>query len=720
MAGTTSWRFEGAVLRTSRPGTRPLYGLVSFLGAFLLFFLQPFIAKVITPWFGGGSHVWLTCMVFAQVMLLLGYGYAHLLLTRMDAKGQARCHGILLLLALAALVATWGWSGRPLVPLMPLAQGSWPIWGVVRIQLLAIGLPLFALSATAPLIQGWMHRNESDATPFRLYALSNAGSLGGLLAYPFLAEPFSSLSSQAWLLGGLLVLYALPMAWLGARTSAQVPTLQDPPSGPIQVLDILEWGAIACVGSILLMAITEVLNSELMGIPLLWVAPLFLYLLTFILAFDGRVRFATQGWFFGLGGILFASLLGLPWAYRQRESLWLVATLLAALFSGCLLLHGRLYALRPSAGKLSSYYLTISAGGVLGGIAVLGVAPLAFSRAYEVPLAFLMLAGVLKGFRWEGAGQAFRPLVPWGIGLLGLMGLLEVGLAPGRSFRDLYGRIQVRLEKGRRLKEMLHGRTVHGAERLGEPLGKMGYHTVPSGIGRALEVARSRKSSLNLGVLGLGVGNVLAFGQPGDRASVYEISPKIIRLAGPEALEFSVLKASPAVSELFEGDGRSLLSQQTQRGGRGFDVLLIDAFSGGNLPWHLLTLEAFQTYLFHLAPNGFLVINATNRLPIDRLVLANARALGLQGLVIENPGPYNPAPLEPGQRHSVFVVLAREWSALADVRLLHPSRSILRAGGEGKDASLLAREALGQALAAQVQPWTDERNSLSRLLLLPR
>lgn len=707
-------------MRAPSPGTRPVYGLVSFLGAFLLFFIQPFIAKAITPWFGGGSHVWLTCMVFAQVMLLLGYGYAHLLLTHVDAGRQARCHGVLLVLALGSLVFTWRWSGHPLLPVMPLAQASGPIWGVIRIQLLSVGLPLFVLSATAPLVQGWMHRTEGEAKPFRLYAFSNAGSLGGLLAYPFLAEPFSSLTSQAWLLGGMLVLYALPMAWLGGRVQTQVGVLQDRSTQPLQAPTVFEWVFMAFVGSVLLMAVTQVLNTELMGIPLLWVAPLFLYLLTFILAFEGRLSFDTPGWFFALGGVLFAALLALPWAFRHREPLWLVVNLLSALFSGCLLLHGRLYSLRPQAEKLSHYYLAISVGGVLGGMAVLWGAPIAFSRGYEMPLGFLMLAALLLGFRWQGAGQMFRPLVPWGIGLVAVMGLLEEGFTPGHSYRDLFGRVQVRIQKGGRFKEMLHGRTVHGAERLGEPLAKVGYHTPNSGVGIALAVARARKRNLNLGVLGLGVGNVLAFGQPGDRASVYEISPKIILLAGREAQEFTVLRSSPAVSEVFQGDGRFLLERQAEQGSNAFDVLLVDAFSGGNLPWHLLTLEAFRTYWFHLAPNGFLVINATNRLPLDRLVLANAQALGLQGLVIESPGSENPIPLEEGQRHSVFVVLARDWKTLDDARLLAPSRSVLRSEGKGDNDSLQARERLGQALAAQVRPWTDERNSLSRLLLLPR
>jgi spermidine synthase len=257
-------------------------------------------------------------------------------------------------------------------------------------------------------------------------------------------------------------------------------------------------------------------------------------------------------------------------------------------------------------------------------------------------------------------------------------------------------------------------------ELMNNPLAKSVYYTEESGIGRTMAVARSRKPVLNLGLLGLGVGTVLGYGQPGDSATVYEISPKIVTLAGPEAAEFTVFSASPARPTLQLGDGRFLLEKEPPD--KLFDVLLVDTFSGGNVPWHLLTREAFQTYFQHVPAGGYVVLHVTNYLPLDRLVLANARAMGLAAAVIECPSPENPVRLTPYDRHSVFVVLSRTWEDIAHPGLVLPARALLASGmapgqpGHSQERELARKLARGSVESLEVRPWTDDRSSLSRLL----
>ncbi|WP_316413505.1 fused MFS/spermidine synthase [Mesoterricola silvestris] len=694
-------------------------GAISFLGAFLLFFLQPFIAKVIAPWFGGGNHVWLTCMLFFQAVLLAGYAYAHLLLTRASPRVQGHLHRVVLGLALASLAWTFHASGLPLVPASGSsgAAGVNPPLAVLRVLVTGVGLCALPLAASSPLAQAWFLRT-GGGNPFRLYALSNAGSLLGLLAYPFLVEPFLPLKTQAWAAATLVVLYVALMARLSAKA------MDSPDLGPSRPEDGGEagaspwaWGFIALTGTVLLMAVTNLLTTELSGVPLLWVLPLVIYLLTFILAFDGKLDLEGP-WAQGLTlGVFLLTLLLIPAATRLPGLTLLTALLLTTLFTGCLLCNCRLHALRPHPSRLSAFYLTLALGGVLGGIAVSVLAPLVFNRIHEFPLA-VTLVGLVAVL------GARPPRAPGWVALAGCLALTLTGLVrnaqlPDRSYRDFYGQIKVASFGGGALKVMFHGRTVHGLERMDAPLLPVAYYQDHSGIALALARLRRVRPTLRIGVVGLGVGNVLAHAVSGDQVRIYEISPEVIRLAGHHGREFTVVDACPARCEILPGDGRHRLGLEPPQG---FDLLFLDAFSGGNVPASLLTLEAMKDYGRHLAPGGLLVLNVTNRLPVDRLVLANAKALGLGALAIVSPGRENPAPLGPLQKWSSFILLGKDPAMLLDPALVQPARAIILPPlppGTLVDPSpeFLRRVAAGDTLAGGVRPWTDDFNSLTLLLM---
>ncbi len=694
-------------------------GALSFLGAFLLFLLQPLVAKHLTPWFGGGSQVWLSCMVFFQGLVLAGYGYAHVLLRQASPGRQARLHLGLVGLACASLLWTWRLSGTPLLApaaWMPTA-GAAPSLAILGLLAGSVGGCAFLLSANATLTQAWLLR-VYGRTPYGLYALSNAGSLLGLLAYPFLLEPFLPLRAQAWTASGLVLLYAGVMAAFLGR----VRRLDPQPLPPARRASWRPaWVLISLASSVLLMAVTNLATTELSGVPLLWVLPLVLYLLTFILAFSGRWDLDRTRAQALLLGLFAAALAVLPATLAFPGLLRHLAALMAALFAGSLFCHARLYALRPEPERLSGFYLAIALGGVLGGLFVGVAAPNLFHRFLEFPLAVLLVgSGVVAG--WPTASTRRRVIqgAAWAVCALAALAWTRDQYSPlDQAHRDAYGMVKVATLAQGRVRLLMHGRTVHGLERLDHPELPLAYYAPASGIGRALASARGRHPALRIGVLGLGVGNVLAYAQPGDHVVVYELSPKIIRLAGPEGTAFDLVRRCRGTCEVKAGDGRLLLARETAPP---FDVLLVDAFSGGNFPPSLATLEALHLYAQRLAPDGLLVINATNRLPLDRLLLSQARAAGLGALAIATPSPENPAVLTPFHKASSFVVLARDPARLLEPALLGAAQMAFLPGARVEGTDARAREArrrldAGEAAARAFRPWTDDWNCLSILAL---
>ena len=539
-----------------------------------------------------------------------------------------------------------------------------------------------------------------------------------MLAYPFLVEPFLGLSRQAWLAAGLFLVYLPAMQALSrsARPGAI-------PAGPGLATrqPVLVWGLLAFTGTLVLMAITHTVTTAFSGFPLLWVLPLVLFLVTYIIAFEGRFRLEGRAGWLTLG-LFLAALVLLPFAQGSPGPLPQILVYMTALFAGCLFCHARLYALRPPAARLSTFYFALSLGGAAAGVLASLAAPVLFSRDLEFPIAVALVGAVALGTTRPGSWRWLRALPALGcLGCAVHWAVHEYSLR-NHSYRDYYGQVTVGVLANGQLKVMTHGNTVHGMEWMALPRLATTYYRRETGIARALRTARAGKAALRWGVVGLGVGNVLSHAEPGDQIRVYEISPKIIRIAGPEALEFTVFRSCPGKCALVAGDGRQALEREAARtGSHGFDLLLLDAYSGGNVPASLLTLEAFRTYLGHLAPSGLLVFNATSLLPLDRLLLAQARALGLSAVVVNFPSAENPGALTILDRKSCYVVVSRDPGRLLNLELAGAARAILLPDGAWDPATTGPPEfnrklRAGQAMAEAIMPWTDDRNSLSRLI----
>lgn len=699
------------------------YGAASLIGSFLLFFLQPLAAKAITPWYGGGASVWVTCMVFFQAVLLVGYGYAHLLTLRSPLQRQGPNRIRALILALAAVLASVAWAGAPFLPLPALAPGtpSQPVLRILGTLALSVGLPMALLSSTSPLVQAWYARAEPGRTPYRLYALSNAGSISGLLVYPFLAEPLLSLRSQAWTAGILFLFWAWAMhrAWQRTTGSATVAAWTNSPAARPGFTALARWAGLSALGSMLLVGGSNVLGWHIAAVPLLWVLPLLLYLLTFILVFERDLPVGAGLSGLLLRGLFLAAVAGMPYAL-YRDHLLLFAVLGGTVvFIGCLLIHGRLASLRPGHDQLTWFYLALAAGGVVGGIAAGVLAPLLFTRLHEFGLAILAtgLLGLTGGGRSRFAGWGGK-LLSVGTILAAAYQIAEPSLKGNPTYRDFYGALVVDISRPQ-VKVMLSGATIHGIELKGQPLEPLAYFGPTSGIGRSVEVARSWNPHLRIGIIGLGVGNAAAYARAGDHLRVYEISPKVIELSGPvRPLQFHVLSTVPAPVTMVEGDARLSLEREFREGGsQAFDLLLVDAFSGGNIPWHLLTLEALDGYLKHLGPNGMLVFHVSNHFPVHRLVLRLLQERNLDAARLLDPGTVGQGRGYPLYLPSIYVVASRQETSIMNNAIAPAADGLLVPQGAGRYGRGFAeRERLLQAELARTPLWRDGKNGLSSLL----
>ena len=630
------------------------YAVTIFLSSFLLFLVQPLIARLILPWFGGSAAVWTTCMLFFQMLLLAGYAYAHGL-QKLSGRRQSLLHTVLLVAAIATL------------PIMP-AEGWKPLGGqepVTRILLVlgaSVGLPYFLLASTSPLIQAWFARARPEANPYRLFALSNLASLVALLGYPFLVEPYlaahDQVSAWSWLFAAFAVLCAV-IAWLTPPAPA-TRTAQEraPPRGS----QLAWWLALSAVGSVLLLAVTNHLTQNVASVPLLWLVPLTLYLATFIIAFEGK------GWYQPryLWPLVLVALLAMAWLvvdsdYHYHLPLQL-GVFLPGLFVSCLFCHGELYRSRPATGHLTAFYLAISAGGALGGLLVAVVAPLVFNGYFELGAGLAALA-LLAALRFQPVGRAAHAL-----GLLVLVAVAGCVAYDGfRQQRDVlvakrnfYGVLRVK-EYGvpnddSHLRRLVHGTIMHGEQYLGPSLRRMltTYYTESSGIGLAI---RSKQSHpLRVGVIGLGTGTIAAYGRPGDVFRFYDINPDVVQIARSE---FTFLSDSPARVEIALGDARLSLEREAPER---FDVLAVDAFSSDAIPVHLITREALQTYLRHMKPDGIVAFHVSNRfLDLIPVVARLAEELELHAVLVNDDEDEEEKTLK---SRSDWVLVSREAAAL--------------------------------------------------------
>jgi SAM-dependent methyltransferase len=629
---------------TARSGSALLFLPTVFLGALLLFAIEPMIAKMIVPWFGGAAEVWIVCLLFFQMALLAGYLYAHLLRRWVAPGWQRVIHLGLLALSLGAL---------PVVP-----SAAWkpvgdeaPLWLILGLLTATIGAPYVLLAATSPLMQSWWaQRNGATASPYRLFALSNTGSLLALLAYPVAVEPFLATGTQARLWS---VLYLSFVAICGA-TAWLTRDLRGAPSRPsagatsiVIGRDRLLWFALSTSGSALLMAITTHLGQNVAAIPLLWVLPLTLYLLSFILCFDSD-RWYRRGLFYILFAELVPAMVYAAGGHHANSGLYILLPLfLAGLFVVCMVCHGELAAMRPGSDRLTGYYLTIAAGGAAGGIFVGAVAPAIFPALYELPLMLCLTAALAftiacrRARPFDRQGRAVAAII--GIAWLATAGLaVAQAMADARGavvqVRNFYGALQVvdlpvrgSAPAARRL---MHGTIEHG-EQLADPARAMvptTYYSRGSGVGLAI-AALQRRGPVRVGVIGLGAGTLAAYGRAGDRFRFYEIDPQVADIA---RRDFSFLTRSPARTDIVLGDGRLRLEAEPAQM---FDLLVVDAFSGDAIPVHLLTAEAFALYARHLAPGGVIAVHVSNQyLDLLPVVAAGAACLDMVARHVANGG----------------------------------------------------------------------------------
>ncbi|NMO22502.1 fused MFS/spermidine synthase [Pyxidicoccus fallax] len=708
------------------------YALAIFTSAFLLFGVQPLAGRYALPWYGGTPGVWTACMLFFQVALLGGYAYAHGLASRLAPRTQARVHLGLLAVAVAVLVLRTLWEGSPVAPgpAWRPSGSDLPTLRLLAMLAATIGLPFFVLSTTGPLLQSWFARVRPGLSPYPLYALSNAGSFLALLGYPFLVEPWLGRGAQAWGWGAGFVVFAVLCAVCAvdvlrhadapavssASADAASPSAAAPREEPRPDLRrTLKWVGLSACASVLLLATTNQLSQDVAAGPFLWVMPLALYLVTFILAF-ARESFYSRALF---SVLLIASGAGVAHVQMAGPHAPLSVQLLSyatALFAGCMVCHGELYRLRPSPRHLSAFYLWVSAGGVLGGLFVSVVATALFRSYWEYPLSLglccvVVLLGMARRPADETGSLRMRRMLRGGMllvvaGNLVLTQWREHGRAL-HSARNFFGVVRVmeqhEQDPGKHFYSLRHGGITHGWQYAAPELRSRPttYFTRESGLGlviaeqRRLREAVGLPPGLHVGVLGLGIGTSAALLEAEDAGRFYEINPAVISLARGEGGFFSYLRDTPAKVEVVEGDARISLERELERGDpQGFDVLVLDTFSSDAIPVHLLTHEAVALYREHLAPHGVMALHISNvHLDLVPVTLAHARALGL---------------------HATFVFLDSQGDALrSHWMLLSPDREF--SWGPTFKGTLAQVRRLGLRGEPDFT-WTDEQSSLLHAL----
>ena len=627
-----------------------LNALTIFASAFLLFLVQPIVAKQILPWFGGSAAVWATCLVFFQTTLLLGYAYADFTVRRLTARNQVKLHVALLVLSIAVLPIVPGAFWKP-------AGDENPIWLILGMLAATIGLPYFLLSTTSPLVQVWFARRFPGHNTYRLFALSNLASLIALLGYPFLLEPWVATRMQAWgwsagyalfvglaaaaafasLKGTTFVATRAPAdAGPGTSAGGDAPAARErPPTIGRQLL----WCTLAATASVLLLAVSNHITQNVASVPLLWIVPLSLYLLTFILCFD------SSGWYKRdvLLAMLAATLGVMGWTYADpnmtHELAIQVGVFCIGLFIACMFCHGELVLLKPAPVHLTRFYLMISLGGALGSAIVGILAPLVLPADFElggalVVCALLLLWQVRREPAVYGVLALVSVFVTIGTGVWAVYEFYQSAIVVSRNFYGVLRVQEVGADPDHR-RQLIHGNIMHGKQYLApdfkaEPTS---YYTRSSGIGRLIESLHPRKDPIKVGIIGLGTGTIAAYGSKGDTYRFYDINPGVIEIA---QRDFSFLKDSDATIELPLGDARLKLEREAPQG---FDVLAIDAFSSDAIPVHLITREAVEVYLRHMKPEGVIAFHVTNRyLDLVPVVEGIANALGLTVLWISDEG----------------------------------------------------------------------------------
>ncbi len=727
---------------------RLIFSTAIFVNAMLLFWVQPLVGKMILPLAGGGPAVWNTCLFFFQGTLLAGYIYAHVGSGALGSRRHGALHLLLVLAAIALL--PMGFGHDALADL-----DRYPAWAILRALIANVGFPFFIISAGSPLLQKWFgETGDKDAgDPYFLYAASNLGSFVGLIAYPVLLEPFMTLGEQnrLWFFGYaalvlLLVLCAWPMwrAQPSASAAARAPDSAEAASEPVHLSRRLRWLLWSFAPSSLLLGATTYITTDVASVPLFWIVPLSLYLLSFVLAF------ARPGWavhpFMVRAQALLLCVTGVNYFAEAIVHPWLVVGLhLLTFLVTAVVCHGRLAEDRPPARYLTEFYLWLSLGGMLGGLFNSLIAPRLFLRLEEYPVA-IIVAVLLRPYLvkdrteakfnlWDvvlpvalGCGYyylayAFRTIdwlpnelkspvlfalgvkaciifarrpLRFGLALLALFFATVVEpeggsttLFRGRSFFGVY---RVRLNSDASRVSLLHGTTLHGTQNLDAKLRTtpISYYFPSGPIGQIFHSFAQPRANANIGLVGLGSGALACYAKPGQSFTFFEIDPLIERIARDPKL-FTYLRDCPAKLAITIGDARVSLVKAPQRH---FDLLVLDAFSSDAIPVHLLTLEALQLYIDKLADDGIAAIHISNRyLDLEPVLGRLATELKLNALV-RSDDERSEAEIDQGKFSSTWVIMSRVEKSL----------------------QLFADDRRWEKLDAGPDLWTDSYSNILRVL----
>ena len=679
------------------------FAFTIFAGAFLLFLIQPLIGKFLLPLFGGAPGVWTTCLLFFQSLLLGGYLYAHLSTKWLSVRSQAILHLSLIVTAISLppIAPPPGWK--------PDNLGD-PTPQILSILLRTIGLPYLALAGTGPLLQHWFSRKHPDASPYRLYSLSNLGSLLALVSFPLFLEVQFNRKINAVLWGWGLVVYAISCVvcvksfWRFTLESPSTSISRAPRnsnSAPLSLYQRLLWLLLPASASALLMATTNKICQDVAVVPLLWLLPLGLYLLSFIICFDNPLWYKRMPFYV----LVMISWFGIQWLLTQGAGVSIlvsVSILSSGLFLCCMVAHGELYRLKPLPSQLTEFYLSISAGGVLGGIFVAVIAPLVFHDYSEWRFGLLASGLLFLVVLARDLKQIKHPKLTFCVcvGLLiGLVTLCRTVWTANSNLeavkvyesRNFYGRLTIEKSgdetTGQGCFRLIHGKTVHGMQffRPSDNVPTL-YYAEDSGVG--LTFAALSQANRRVGVIGLGIGTLVTYGRPGDYFRYYEIDPEVIRLA---KARFTCLANTTSKVEVSVGDARLSLTGES---GQNFDLLVLDAFSSDAIPVHLLTREAFITYGRHLKTNGVIAVHISNHyLDLESVLINVAKHFDYRVLVVENGNLSKKWWVSP----STWVLLSRNESFMSDPNLEIASRP-------------------AKKYTASIPLWTDDFVSLFQII----
>jgi spermidine synthase len=671
-----------------------LYAVTIFVSAFLLFQVQPMIAKMILPWFGGAASVWITCMLFFQLALLAGYIYAHLLINHLKPVGQRLIHVVFICASLLLLPVTPDRDLR-------IMENVDPVLHLLILLITSVGLPYFLLSTTSPLLQSWYAGQFRKAIPYRLFALSNFSSLLGLMAYPIIVEPYLTLSGQSTIWSWSYALFALTCiiaALMGmkhrhvgkpnAESMISESALEATPPG---AGENLMWFLLSTCSSVMLLSTTNYITQNVASIPFLWILPLALYLLSFTLCFD-RSGWYSRRWYVWIITLAVGLMTIVIAKFEHNFDMTLSILLFCSgLFLCCMFCHGELAARKPAPGFLTGFYLMIAVGGAAGGALVGIVVPMVLSGPFELSMALNACALLLLAVHFRK-----RPLTDIVCSAL-VIGTLGCTVYFIHSFttrahllaRDFYGAMKVDIVNEGKEKEyrlLIHGTVAHGIQFTDPELrnGHFSYYSESSGIGLAMN--NLRPGPRHIGIIGLGAGAISSYAREGDIFRFYEIDPLVEKVARQE---FTYLSDCRGKVDIVIGDGR--LSLEKEDGGK-FDLLVVDAFSSDAIPVHLLTIEAMKLYFSRLKPDGILAVHISNRHLNLALVMERASSeLNVQSVFIRAPG------------NSEKMIYTSDWVLMA-------------AGNKLYDIFNFKKVAPDHKAQARIGLWTDDYSNLVRIL----